>query len=109
MPTSRPFAFNSGSTLPNTSQVGNVAIGTGSTLNYSGGYGGLEWWMGPDEDLGYIITYQANAQSSPVAGNQQKFNSGGHNLKQRHHSLHWQHIFQILPKHLQQELKLQHG
>ena len=48
----RPFAFNSGSTILGTTQVGYIAVSTGTT-NYS--TNNVAWWMGPDEDLGYII------------------------------------------------------
>jgi hypothetical protein len=50
MTTSRPFTFNSGTTIPGTLQVGYIAVLTGVTnLNAA------SWWMGPDEDPGYII------------------------------------------------------
>jgi hypothetical protein len=57
MPTSRPFAYNTGSTLNNTQQFGNIAIFTGTT----GLPSGVKWWNGPNEDLGYII-------AQPVSG-----------------------------------------
>jgi hypothetical protein len=50
--TSRPFAYNIGAPIDGTEQVGNLAIGyprIGFELT------GLDWWMGPDEELGYII------------------------------------------------------
>ena len=55
MATSRPFAYNTGSTISGTEQVGNLAIGTPTS-----GFGstGLKWWNGPDEDLGYVIAHQ---------------------------------------------------
>jgi hypothetical protein len=52
--TSRPFAFNTGSTISGTEQLGDLAIGV-DDIDYDGGVGGVTWWMGPDEDLGYII------------------------------------------------------
>jgi hypothetical protein len=52
--TTRPFAYNTGSTIPETTQVGNLAVGQGN-LEYSLDYGGVKWWMGADEDLGYVI------------------------------------------------------
>lgn len=61
MSTSRPFAYNTGSTINGTIQVGNLAIGT-PTAGFAST--GLQWWNGPDEDLGYVI-----AQSVPE-GNQ---------------------------------------
>jgi hypothetical protein len=61
MSTSRPFAYNTGSTISGTIQIGNLAIGIPSSGFPSTG---LQWWNGPDEDLGYVI-----AQSVPE-GNQ---------------------------------------
>ena len=61
MSTSRPFAYNTGSTITGTIKIGNLAIGT-PTAGFSAT--GLRWWNGPDEDLGYVI-----AQSVPE-GNQ---------------------------------------
>jgi hypothetical protein len=52
--TSRPFAFNTGSTISGTEQLGDLAIGV-DDIDYDGGVGGVTWWNGPDEDLGYII------------------------------------------------------
>jgi hypothetical protein len=52
--TERPFAYNTGSTISGTIQLGDLAIGV-DPLNYAGGVGGVRWWNGPDEDLGYVI------------------------------------------------------
>jgi len=52
--TSRPFAYNTGSTISGTIQLGDLAIGV-DPLDYSGSVGGVRWWEGPDEDLGYVI------------------------------------------------------
>jgi hypothetical protein len=52
--TSRPFAYNTGSTISGTIQLGDLAIGV-DPLDYSDDVGGVRWWEGPDEDLGYII------------------------------------------------------
>lgn len=54
MSTARPFAYNTGSTISGTIQLGDLAIGV-DPLDYPGGVGGVRWWNGPDEDLGYII------------------------------------------------------
>ena len=54
MSESRPFAYNTGSLIPGTDQVGDLAIGV-DPLDYTGGIGGVRWWEGPDEDLGYVI------------------------------------------------------
>jgi hypothetical protein len=63
MATSRPFAYNTGSTISGTEQIGDLAIGV-DLERYDEDWGGVKWWMGPDEDLGYVI-----AQSVP-SGNQ---------------------------------------
>jgi hypothetical protein len=55
MATSRPFAYNTGVGITGTTQVGNLAIGY-PTSGFEGT--GLEWWTGPDEDLGYVIAQQ---------------------------------------------------
>jgi len=61
MSTSRPFTYNTGSAIPGTEQVGDLAIGYPTSGFASTG---LQWWAGPDEDLGYVI-------GKPVAGNNQ--------------------------------------
>ena len=67
MATSRPFAFNTGSTISGTEQLGDLAIGV-DDIDYDGGVGGVIWWMGPDEDLGYIICRPnfSGTQPNPV-------------------------------------------
>lgn len=62
MATSRPFAYNTGSTISGTIQVGNLAVGYPST----GFTGSMEWWNGPDEDLGYVIAYEVPDDSQPA-------------------------------------------
>ena len=64
MPTTRPFAYNTGSTISGTEQVGNLAIGV-LAQNYSLNIGGVRWWMGPDEDLGYVIAHQTINGNQP--------------------------------------------
>jgi hypothetical protein len=51
MSTTRPFAFNTGSTISGTLQIGDLAVGFPTT----GFTGSPRWWNGPDEDLGYVI------------------------------------------------------
>jgi len=65
MATSRPFAYNTGSTIAGTTQSGDLAIGT-PTSGFSAS--GLQWWNGPDEDLGYIVTQPVpgNTQPTPI-------------------------------------------
>ncbi len=69
MAITRPFAYNSGSILSGTTQVGDLAIGT-NNLPVSDDYGGLSWKNGPDEDLGYVIGYpqSGGTQPLPVSG-----------------------------------------
>jgi hypothetical protein len=64
MPTARPFAFNPGAPIAGTEQIGQIAIGT-TPQNYVGGYGGVRWWNGPDEDLGYVICYSVPTLDHP--------------------------------------------
>lgn len=55
MSTSRPFAYNIGDPIDGTEQVGSLVIGTDLTQPYASNYGGVQWWAGPDEELGYVI------------------------------------------------------
>lgn len=63
MATSRPFAYNPGTAIPGTTQIGNLAIGTPTN-----GFGstGLQWWNGPDEEAGYIIAKVTDFQPTPI-------------------------------------------
>jgi hypothetical protein len=65
MSTSRPFAYNTGSAIDGTDQVGDLAIGTDLTKPYAANYGGVQWWEGPDEDLGYVICKPISAGNQP--------------------------------------------
>jgi hypothetical protein len=70
MATTRPFAYNpTASPIAGTSQLGTLAIGI-TNQNYSINPGGVFWWMGPDEDLGYVIAVpvSGNTQSTPISG-----------------------------------------
>lgn len=62
MATSRPFAYNTGSTIVGTEQIGNLAIGT-PTNGFDSTE--LQWWMGPDEDFGYVIAYEQSDGTQP--------------------------------------------
>ena len=64
MPTSRPFAYNTGSTINGTEQIGDLAIGVDQE-RYDENWGGVKWWMGPDEDLGYVICRPNDAGNQP--------------------------------------------
>lgn len=67
MPNARPFAYNTGSAIAGTDQTGNLAIGI-PTSGFSST--GLEWWNGPDEDLGYVIAVPVadGSQPTPIPG-----------------------------------------
>lgn len=62
MSTARPFAYNTGSTITGTEQVGNLAIGTPTSGFTSTG---LRWWNGPNEDLGYVIAHPTVSGTQP--------------------------------------------
>lgn len=61
----RPFAFNTGSLISGTTQVGDIAIGV-DNLNYSQGAGGVRWWNGPDETLGYVVCGPNSGNTQPT-------------------------------------------
>jgi len=67
MPTARPFAYNTGAGITGTTQVGNLAIGIPEVGFVATG---LEWWNGPDEDLGYVIACEVpgDTQPTPIPG-----------------------------------------
>jgi len=62
--TTRPFAVNTGSTIPGTAQIGDISIGM-TAQEYSSNPGNVIWYMGPDEDTGYIIGMPTNDMSKP--------------------------------------------
>ena len=61
MSTTRPFAYNTGSPIGGTIQVGDLAVGYPTT-----GYTGTEWWNGPDEELGYVIAQPVSGDTQPT-------------------------------------------
>lgn len=67
MSTSRPFAYNPSPnpTISGTTQIGDIAIGVDPNLDYFGGAGGVQWWEGPDEDLGYIVAKPISLLNQP--------------------------------------------
>ena len=65
MATARPFAYNTGSTISGTTQIGSLAVGTPS----SGFTGNPKWWNGPDEDLGYVICRPNSSGNQPNPDN----------------------------------------
>jgi len=67
MSISRPFAYNTGTTISGTEQIGDLAIGI-PTAGFDAT--GIRWYNGPDEDLGYVIAYpqSGGTQPLPVSG-----------------------------------------
>ena len=61
----RPYAINTGSTISGTTQVGDIAIGENDTYDYSTRPGGVTWYMGPDENLGYLIVHPDYENNRP--------------------------------------------
>jgi len=64
MSKARPFAYNTGSSISGTDQVGNLAIGF-PTSGFAAT--GLEWWNGPDENLGYVIAVPVSSDTQPTS------------------------------------------
>lgn len=65
MATNRPFAQNQGANIAGTEQVGNLAIGN-PTAGFSAT--GLNWYGGPDEELGYVIAKDNPSGQSAADG-----------------------------------------
>jgi hypothetical protein len=63
MATARPFAYNTGAGITGTVQFGYLAVGT-PTAGFSAT--GLQWWNGPDEDLGYVIAQSVSGNTQPT-------------------------------------------
>jgi hypothetical protein len=67
MSVSRPFAYNPippNSLITGTTQVGNLAVGDVNWI-YQQNYGGVTWWEGPDETLGYVICNPVSGGTQP--------------------------------------------
>lgn len=65
-----PLAYNpSLSPIDGTDQVGTLAVGI-TEQDYSIEPGGVTWWMGPNEDDGYVIgvPVSGNTQPTPISG-----------------------------------------
>jgi hypothetical protein len=65
-----PLAYNpSLSPITGTNQVGKLAVGV-AAQDYSIDPGGVKWWMGPDEEDGYVIAVpvSGNTQPTPISG-----------------------------------------
>ena len=59
------FAYNTGAPIFGTTQVGDIAIIENSAI-YEPNLGGLTWWAGPDQTLGYVIVYPVPAGDHPT-------------------------------------------
>ena len=70
MAKSRGFAYNPARTPINgTDQIGDLAIEkTGQ--DYTTRPGGVNWWEGPDEDLGYVVAKAAPPHHTPLISNE---------------------------------------
>jgi hypothetical protein len=67
MATSRPFAYNPGlSAIVGATLVVNspLSIGVDDQV-YTLQPGGIQWWQGPDEDLGYVIAHSVPSGDQP--------------------------------------------
>ncbi len=65
MSTARPFGRNTGDPLYGTAQFGDLTVGL-KPLDYDGNYGGIKWWYGADEELGYVIGTDVPAENHPT-------------------------------------------
>jgi hypothetical protein len=61
MATARPFAYNTGSLIPGTEQLGDLSIG----FPLSGCTDAPQFWNGPDEELGYVIAQPVPSGNQP--------------------------------------------
>lgn len=62
MATARPFAYNPGTTIPGTEQLGDLSIGYPT----SGFTNNPQYWNGPDEELGYVIAQSVSGNTQPT-------------------------------------------
>ena len=60
------FAYNTGGQISGTDQIGNLAIGTNSAIDYSSNYGGVKWWQGPNYNQGIVIAMPDSTFSQPT-------------------------------------------
>jgi len=65
MSTARPFARNTGTPLVGTAQFEDLVVGL-QNLRYDENYGGIKWWYGADEELGYVIGTDVPAENHPT-------------------------------------------
>ena len=59
------FAYNTGSLISGTTQVGDLAISE-AEVEYSANFGGLQWWGGPDQTNGYVIAFPVPSCDRPT-------------------------------------------
>ena len=62
MATATPLAYNTGSPISGTQQIGSLSVG----FPTSGFTSSPQYWNGPDEDLGYVIAYPVPAGDHPT-------------------------------------------
>ena len=64
-----PIAYNTGGSISGTQQIGDLAVGI-SEQDYGAEPGGITWWMGPNEQNGYVIgvPVSSNTQPTPISG-----------------------------------------
>jgi hypothetical protein len=64
MSTTNAFAYNTGSPIDGTTQVGDLSVGTPT----SGFTSSPQYWNGPDQNVGYVIAkpVSGNTQPSPI-------------------------------------------
>ena len=64
-PLTFPYAVNTGNTISGTTQIGHIAIGVNGTYDFSARPGGVTWYMGPDENLGYLFVHPDYVANRP--------------------------------------------
>ena len=62
MTTARAFTYNTGAPIAGTQQVGDLAVGT-PTIGFPAT--DMDWWNGPDEELGYVIAHTSPSGNQP--------------------------------------------
>jgi len=65
-----PVGYNTGTTIPNTQQLGSLVIGTATTIDYSSSPNGVKFWMSADDTDGYVVSQSVSGgtQPNPVGG-----------------------------------------
>jgi hypothetical protein len=65
-----PIGYNTGTTIPNTQQLGSLVIGTATTIDYSSSPNGVKFWMSADDTDGYVVSQSVSGgtQPNPVGG-----------------------------------------